>query len=289
MTGTRTDGQVGGDGRPIRPDERSGVLRPGNLERYRATWFEPAPEVRTAVDRYWCVHWSLDAGKELTQRIIDLPAVTLTVEEGAVPGPLMVTGVHRRAWRRRIAGSGSVFAIRLRPAGLALLGDLGPGRVADATVALTPELDPRLHSLMAGVAEGDTPERRARLADRMIGARLSGSRASSDLLLANAALTELTDRVRSRAGQDLAGKFGVSERTLQRAFGSTLGHGPKWVSRRVRLQEVARALATRAEADLAALAVELGYADQAHLTNDFRGVAGVAPGDYRRSLGGPEG
>ncbi|GAB3739538.1 helix-turn-helix domain-containing protein [Nocardiopsis nanhaiensis] len=273
-----------GAGRPIRPDERSGMLQPRNLERYRATWFDPAPDVRVAVDRYWCVRWNLAPWEALAQRVIDLPAVTLTVEEGDVPGPLVVTGVHRKAWRRRITGSGSVFAVRLRPAGLALLGDLRPSRVADATVVLTPELDPRLHSLMAGVAAGDTPEARARLADGMIGARLDGCRAGADLLLANAALTELADRVRSRAGQGLAARFGVSERTLQRAFGATLGHGPKWVSRRVRLQEVARVLATRPEVDLAALAAELGYADQAHLTNDFRGVAGITPGVYLRSL-----
>ncbi|GAB3688243.1 hypothetical protein GCM10028793_03440 [Nocardiopsis oceani] len=181
MTRTRAEGQEEGDGsaegdvpgqgagRPIRPDERSGMLQPRNLERYRATWFDPAPDVRVAVDRYWCVRWNLAPGEALAQRVIDLPAVTLTVEEGDVPGPLVVTGVHRKAWRRRITGSGSVFAVRLRPAGLALLGDLRPGRVADATVVLTPELDPRLHSLMAGVAAGDTPEARARLADGMIG------------------------------------------------------------------------------------------------------------------------
>jgi proline iminopeptidase len=51
----------------------------------------------------------------------------------------------------------------------------------------------------------------------------------------------------------------VSERTIQRALRVTLGRGPKWVSRRIRLQEVARALASEATPDLAALTTELGY------------------------------
>ncbi|WP_156380400.1 MULTISPECIES: helix-turn-helix domain-containing protein [unclassified Rhodococcus (in: high G+C Gram-positive bacteria)] len=34
--------------------------------------------------------------------------------------------------------------------------------------------------------------------------------------------------------------------------------------------------------DVSDIAVGLGYADQAHLIRDFRGVAGVTPGQYVR-------
>lgn len=36
--------------------------------------------------------------------------------------------------------------------------------------------------------------------------------------------------------------------------------------------------------DLAAIAAGLGYADHAHLTNDFQKILGFTPGNYRRSL-----
>ena len=36
--------------------------------------------------------------------------------------------------------------------------------------------------------------------------------------------------------------------------------------------------------DLAALAAELGYADHAHLTGDFRTVLGMAPSGYRQGF-----
>ena len=62
------------------------------------------------------------------------------------------------------------------------------------------------------------------------------------------------------------------------ALSATLGKGPKWVSRRIRLQEIARAIATEPDLDFAALASDLGYTDQALLTSDFRRVAGVTPG-----------
>lgn len=273
-----------GDGRPILVDEPSGVLHPQNLERYSARWFDPPIPIGPVVDQYWHVRWRLTDGDSIDQRIIDRPAVTLTIEEGDVPASLVVTGVHGRAWRRRIAGAGSVFAIRLRPAGLAVLSELLPHQIADATVPLTPEVDARLHALLSRIAAGTTPEARVRIADSAIGEQMKERPPGPDLLLANAVFDELASRIMSRTGVPLTERFNVSERTIQRALKTTVGRGPKWISRRIRLQEAARALASQDPVDLATLAVDLGYTDQAHLTSDFRNVAGTTPGAYLRSI-----
>lgn len=271
--------------RPIAASERSGVLYPERLARYNAGWAAPARAVSSVVDQYWHVAWALEEGERLDQPIIDLPAVTLTIEEGDVPSPLVITGVHGRAWRRTIHGRGRAFGIRLRPAGLSMLSDLTPAEVADATVPLTAELDPRLHGLMQGVAAHADPAERARAADAAIGELLAERAPTPAGLLANDVLDEVRQRVHHRDGPSLAERFGCSERTIQRACIETLGHGPKWLSRRIRLQEVALALATRPADDLAAIAADLGYADQSHLARDFRAVTGVTPGAYRRAIG----
>lgn len=277
-----------GRDRPIGADERTGVLHPRNLDRYQARWFEPDAAVRDVVDHYWQVTWRLEDGEAIPQRIIDLPAITLTIEEGDVPAPLVATGVHRRAWQRRITGTGSVFGIRLRPAGLRVVSDLEPTRLADATLAVTRELDRRLHELLTDIGTYATPDERVRAADAALRVRSAARPATSDALLANTVLDELRSRVHARTGPSLAQTFDVSERTLQRALSTTLGRGPKWVSRRIRLQEVARVLADEAaDPDLASLAHALGYTDQAHLTRDFREVAGITPGAYRRELSAP--
>ncbi|HEX7098984.1 MAG TPA: helix-turn-helix domain-containing protein [Acidimicrobiia bacterium] len=269
---------------PVRIDDRTGVLHPENLARYDARRFEAHPDIAAVVDHFWQVRWHLDAGEVISQRIIDAASVHLTVEQGAVPAPLVITGVHRRAWHRLIRGSGSAFGIRLRPAGLAVVSDLTPPQIADATVAVTPSLDRRLHELMTRIAEAATSEDRVEVATAAIAERLAERPVTAAGTLANAILDALTTEVRSRVGVDLPERLGVSPRTIQRALKETVGHGPKFVSRRVRLQELARLLATRPDMDLAQLAYELGYADQAHLTNDFRAVAGISPGAYRRSV-----
>ena len=79
----------------------------------------------------------------------------------------------------------------------------------------------------------------------------------------------------------VADACGIPERRLQRLFADYVGVSPKWVMRRARLHEAAlRADAGRARVDWAALAADLGYADQAHLSRDFTATLGVPPTQY---------
>jgi AraC-like DNA-binding protein len=73
----------------------------------------------------------------------------------------------------------------------------------------------------------------------------------------------------------LAEGLAVSERHLRRRFAAAVGYGPKRLARVLRLR---RALAAaRADGELARVALDAGYADQAHFANDCRALAGVAP------------
>jgi transcriptional regulator GlxA family with amidase domain len=82
----------------------------------------------------------------------------------------------------------------------------------------------------------------------------------------------------------LAKAAGLSLRALQRLFHDYVGVPPKWVIARFRLQEAAWRLAEGRD-DLAGLAAELGFFDQAHFNRDFTRLLGVAPGEYRRRRG----
>lgn len=125
---------------------------------------------------------------------------------------------------------------------------------------------------------------RAAVADELIEARLRESRPPDTHLLANRVLDELRSRPYHRTGGPLAERLGVSERTVQRAPAATLGTGPRQAARRIRMQQTAQAIATSGDEELAGVAVQLGYADQAHLISDFRAATGTTPGAYRREL-----
>jgi AraC-like DNA-binding protein len=70
--------------------------------------------------------------------------------------------------------------------------------------------------------------------------------------------------------------FGWSERTLLRRCNEAFGYGPKTLERILRFQRFL-ALLTERPAALADLAIEAGYADQAHLAREVRRLSGYTP------------
>jgi AraC-like DNA-binding protein len=73
-----------------------------------------------------------------------------------------------------------------------------------------------------------------------------------------------------------AGALGVSERQLRRRFQAAVGYGPATLARILRFRRFVDAV-DRGGDDLATLALDAGYADQAHLTRECRRLAGVTP------------
>lgn len=80
---------------------------------------------------------------------------------------------------------------------------------------------------------------------------------------------------------DAATRLGVSPRTLQRLARRYVGLTPVAMIRRRRLQEAAERLRNDPDANIAAVAADLGYRDHAHLAGDFRAVLGFTPSTYR--------
>jgi AraC-like DNA-binding protein len=89
----------------------------------------------------------------------------------------------------------------------------------------------------------------------------------------------LADRDLTQA-EAVAQAFGMNLRALQRLFQEYVGVSPKWVIQRYRLHEAMERLETHEPVDLPALALALGYFDQAHFTKAFRTFLGRTPAGY---------
>lgn len=80
----------------------------------------------------------------------------------------------------------------------------------------------------------------------------------------------------------------LGARQLRRRFADAVGYGPKTLQRILRFQRFLT-LARGTGHDLARLALEAGYADQAHLTRECTRLAGLAPAALLASGAGPAG
>jgi AraC-like DNA-binding protein len=187
---------------------------------------------------------------------------------------LQVAGPDTRAFVATIPAGGSAVGVRMRPGGAPALLGLPAAALRDSRTPAGDVLGPAAAPLAEAVAETAGPEARARLLLAWLAGRARGA-APPDPLVA-AAAQGLGARPDLRVA-GLARELGLGERHLRRRFVEGVGYGPKLLARVLRLQ---RALAmARADPGLgwSAVAFRAGYADQAHLANDCRALAGVPP------------
>jgi len=130
-------------------------------------------------------------------------------------------------------------------------------------------------------AANDSPARVAVLAGALesVIAAADPKRVSRARRVAELARLAETDRS-LRQLTDLCGRAGLGPRTLQRMFLEHAGVSPMWVLRRNRLLDAAERVRDGQPVSWATVAADLGYADQAHLTRDFRAATGQTPAAY---------
>jgi len=240
--------------------------------------FAPPPELSDLVRRLWVPVWSLPAGQVTVQRVLQYPVcqVVVAADYAQVVGP--TTGLTVRELR----GTGWVVGAMLQPAaGTLLLGE-SPRRLR----AQVRDLDtvPRLPAAATVAAVravmGPAPEdpaRQARAAALLADALAGLAPVDEEGLLVNAVVDYVEGHPEVRRVGQVCATFALSERSLQRLLARRVGLSPKWLIQRRRLHDAAARLRAGSRLDLARVAHELGYTDQAHFSRDFRAATGVTP------------
>jgi len=258
------------------PGSTRGTLYPERLpELYRLA---PARAAEPLVRWFWITRWSLPEGEVSRQDVISFPALNLVVENGLVG----LAGPTTRADHTDLTGSGWAIGALLRPAAVPVL-TADPGALRDR---YDPFEAPDLYAGIEAAMATDNADGRTAAAQRFSSWLVArAGEPGREALLANR-LADLAEDAGVRRVGDIAEQLAVSERTLQRLARTYIGLSPAALIRRRRLQEAAERIRDDPDPDLAALAAELGYTDQAHLTNEFGRVLGFTPAGYRRAVSG---
>lgn len=254
------------------------IVRPrAGAEVFTVERITPCAELAPFVDYHWLVRWDVPGTHR--QQVVPQPRIHVAAERGR----LLVHGVSRQRFERRLSDRGLVLGAAFRPAGFrpllrrpvgSIAGQVLPGadvlgrddRAAAATI-LADGPDAALVSALEGYLLGCRPEPddTARWVEQLV--------------------LEAERRHDIRRAEELAAHAGVGLRSLQRLFTEYVGVGPKWVIQRFRILDAA-AVAVRGDpVDWAGLAHELGFSDQAHLNRVFSHVVGTPPERYRRDPG----
>jgi AraC-like DNA-binding protein len=84
--------------------------------------------------------------------------------------------------------------------------------------------------------------------------------------------------------EDLCAELSLSRKHLGSTFRTSVGMTPKSFARLVRFRSAMHHISSSGGSDLASLAIDLGFTDQAHLNKEFKAFAGDSPKRFLQSV-----
>ena len=175
------------------------------------------------------------------------------------------------------AGPATCMQVNLTPLGAYMFFGLPMHELANEVVPLEAALPRGVARLAEALEDKAGWNERFALLDAILLARIAEARTPSpDVMWAWSILQKTHGRV--PIGW-ICDRLGRSRRHLAVRFREQVGLPPKTVARIMRFDR-AVALLRSDSAQLADVAFECGYADQAHLNRDFREFAGTSPGRF---------
>lgn len=230
--------------------------------------------------------WERMLPSGLAHVVLRLSGPSLQLLSVAGSGPVQVIrravvgGPRTSAYIKQVAEAETVGAELCAGATLALLGV--PGRQLAETH--TP-----LDDLLGGVTEAWCDElralpRAAQRAQRFEALLTSRLRERPLHPVVGHALARFAAEPSAKSVSAVVAESGYSHRRFLTLFEEATGITPKRFTRVLRFRRTLEAFkrSERSPESLGALAAELGYADQAHLTREFREYTGITPARYQK-------
>lgn len=247
------------------------VESPIDFRRYPA-----AGDAAALVRHYWLVEYAFPANTSQDVPILVYPACNLVVEHDRArlyPPSSELTVQH-------LEGDGFAFGVLLQVAtGFRIAGHPVEEFVGDSIDVSAEPVVGEIRAIMSASA-GVASRHPSAIAvfEHWLAARVP--LLTDDDVLVNAIAEAIGSDPGLTRVDELAARFGLSPRRLERLAARYVGLTPKWMIQRRRLQDAAHQLQEEPETDLSGLAAELGYADYPHFSRDFAATVGVTPRDF---------
>ena len=260
------------------------VLRPF----VRLLWASEPGEAAGAESGPLCWERMLPSGLAHVVLRLSGPPLYMLSADGTGPAQVIrhgiVGGPRSSAYIKQVADAETVGVELTAGATLALLGV--PGRqLAELHAPLDDLLGPVTESWCDELAGLPSASARALRFEALLTSRLR-ERVLHPVV--RHAISRFSDGIGSVSVSAVVSESGYSHRRFISLFEESTGITPKRFARVVRFRETLEALqrCEQGAESLGALAVALGYADQAHLTREFREYTGITPARYRQSQPG---
>lgn len=235
----------------------------------------PSADLSAFVEHFWLVDWRLANAPAQTVETLPHPSVHMVFEHGK---PAELIGVHKRRFTRTLTGNGGIFGVKFRPGGFYPLWQRPVIELVDRRLPLSIAFGHDGKRLAQAIAETAGDEQRMQLVETFLRQRLPEP--DTNIALVERIAASVMNDPSLFTVTELAAKFELNTRALQRLFQRYVGISPKWMIQRYRLHDALMLLTADSEPNWSVFALTLGYSDQAHFIRDFKALIGRTPVDY---------
>jgi AraC-like DNA-binding protein len=184
---------------------------------------------------------------------------------------VLLAGPDRGPHSSPVRPGQSILGVRLRPGVAGAVLGVPANEVGDSRLQLEDVIGAPGARLSERLGEATSDDSRFALLEGLVASRTVESGPDPLVLAATRRLGFPGGRVDS-----LANALGISDRQLRRRFHQAVGYGPKTLDRVLRFRRLVSRVPA-GDGDLARMAADLGYADQAHMTRDCVRLSGLTP------------
>lgn len=246
------------------------------MKRHRMQYceFDPDPELRQWVANYWSLRVLPSAGTGPVKHIVPpdgCVSIAISTRQAVVVGP------HTAPLLPPVQGGDQWFGARLRPgAARNILGIPHSLKLHNAVVvaATEPSLS-WLLQLPEQLAAIRSDREKTVILNGVLRARMPVATRPDDVVAR--AIHSILSAESGIAISGLAGDLGISERQLRRRFIKAVDLSPSEFRAIWRLRRCLVEMVAQPESRWSMRAAGNGYADQSHLTREFRRLLGLSP------------
>lgn len=257
-----------------------------------AHWAQRVPGA--ALSQWVAVIWysAEDRGGRTRERLLPRGTVELVIELGperasiiAPDGridvdPVSVVGASSRPLVLDMPDRFETIGVTFRPGGVIALLGVGADELEGAPLPLGLLWGASAAELRDRASAASGPEKKLAAVERVLTEQLLHVERACRYAPAIAAVGRIAAAPERCRIADLSTSVGISCRRLEETFRVAVGLTPKRFQRLSRFRRALERIEHRHESGWAAFALECGYYDQAHFSNEFRHHTGLAPEDY---------
>lgn len=244
--------------------------------------FKPSKNIEHIVDSYWffSILESVESEKILPDGCMDIifnfGALTNSIATNAVGVSGMMTIFSNKTFDKNT----DLFGIRFKPGMLSKLTKFPlfeiKNKITEASIII-----PKLNIEIVGqLKELDNIDKKIQLIEREIINILYTKAPSKDALVFSAIET-LHSSPMPISIENIAKKHCISLRQLERKFKHQVGVAAKEYDRIVRFTKTKNNIKSQKNKSLLNIALQNGYFDHSHLTNEFKRFSGLTPSEFR--------